>query len=657
MSKFLKTVSLCALVALIVYACMESEMEMDPMADESIEIVETPQRTERHRPLRIRDARAWLEETQPPVVLRGQQREARTRLAESDGREPVNMKLWRHAKRSQNERFSVVEIPVYSTLQSFIVRANSQPFEPRESPGISRLVIRRNIFTGHVDAFVQTFTGDSMYIAQPNFRRNLFQNRYLTRDENFSGSEVITSLEGEFLKGFFVENGRRVRRFGEPVLVRDSEQYERQSTRSTQSIQSFGRGSFPCDWELAWRYYTEVIEGGTYWCDWQEYWATEFIVVKYRHYYEVPIYCDDEDDGQCSNCHQNPCACCFTCWAYPCECPPPIQLFSVTVSRSPMTGGTVSGASSSIPHGASRTITASPNPGYVFVGWEGSLSSTSSHFTFSVTSDMSFTAHFRRLFTVTVNANPSTGGNVSGSGIFQSSTQRSVSANPNSGYEFVNWTGSLNSSSNPLQFLLTGNKNLTANFRPCRDDANNRANPVGYMRLAPANPANIRGATFGNTRTNRDGTVRAHNGIDLFGTVGTPIYAQFDGVFTGRFVTEQPNRVNRRYPPGYTGDTNDGGNRVSITSTVNGQTVVQTYMHLQAGTPVANNPATGTPWRWGDTIRAGQVIGYIGITGNANAAVPHLHLETRVNGRLVNPTQFLNATVSTTTVNITTPCD
>ena len=321
MKRFTKTITLCALVALLVYAC--TGFEMEPMADESIESVETPQNAERHRPLRIRDARAWLEEAQPPVVLRGQQREARTRLAESTGRnvpddrEPVNMKLWRHAKRSQNEQFSVVEIPVYSTMQSFIMRPHSLPLDFTGQPGISRLVIRRNMSTGHVDAFVQTFTGDSMYIAQPNFRRNLFQNRYLTRDENFSGTEVISSVEGDFLQGFFVENGRRVRRFGEPVFGRASEQYERQSIQSTRSIQSFGRGRFICDYDEIWEY--PSWDGDPGWCydDWEEFGAgillpgvgvtapPQKVLVDV-----VPIYCDDDEEEDLCN----------YCWPWPCRC-------------------------------------------------------------------------------------------------------------------------------------------------------------------------------------------------------------------------------------------------------------------------------------------------------------------------------------------------
>jgi len=40
-----------------------------------------------------------------------------------------------------------------------------------------------------------------------------------------------------------------------------------------------------------------------------------------------------------------------------------------------------------------------------------------------------------------------------------------VTANANTGFEFINWTGDLTGSSNPFTFELTGDTNLTANFR------------------------------------------------------------------------------------------------------------------------------------------------------------------------------------------------
>jgi len=189
---------------------------------------------------------------------------------------------------------------------------------------------------------------------------------------------------------------------------------------------------------------------------------------------------------------------------------------------------------------------------------------------------------------------------------------------------------------------------------PTPDDELKSKETDGNTVAAGENPdgsENIPGATFGNTRKNADGTDKFHNGIDLAGAVGTPIYAQFDGTISGNPVTNQPNRP---YPSDYQGDTNGAGNRINIDSTIDGSTVSFGYWHLQAGNPIARNPRTGWYWVSGDSIYAGELIGYIGITGNADANVPHLHL---TNGADTNPTTYLNATVSTTTRNITTPCN
>lgn len=56
----------------------------------------------------------------------------------------------------------------------------------------------------------------------------------------------------------------------------------------------------------------------------------------------------------------------------------------------------------------------------------------------------------------------------------------------------------------------------------------------------------------------------------------------------------------------------------------------------------------------------GDIIGYIGITGNANASVPHLHFGVRVNGKWEDPFDYINATLEKDEegiLSISTPCD
>ena len=253
------------------------------------------------------------------------------------------------------------------------------------------------------------------------------------------------------------------------------------------------------------------------------------------------------------------------------------------------------------------------------------------------------------LYSLNVSANPVSGGSVSGGGSYMGGSNVYIMATAYSGYKFEKWTGSSIVYDSFYPFSIYGNLSFTANFRPCFNGAGTKANPLPSMALAPPAGSQPIAATYGKTRKN--GT-KDHWGIDLAGAVGTPVYAQFGGTI-GAVVSEQPNRIDGEYPLGYSGDTDNGGNRIYINSNINGNIVSHQYQHLQAVTPIATNPSTGQHWKTGDIINAGEVIGYIGITGNADASAPHLHLIASTG----NPVIYLNATISTTTTVITTPCD
>lgn len=70
-------------------------------------------------------------------------------------------------------------------------------------------------------------------------------------------------------------------------------------------------------------------------------------------------------------------------------------------------------------------------------------------------------------YTITVSANPTNAGNVTGGGTYNEGTYCSVMATHANGYEFVNWTenGNVVSTSASYTFLVTSNRNLVANFR------------------------------------------------------------------------------------------------------------------------------------------------------------------------------------------------
>jgi murein DD-endopeptidase MepM/ murein hydrolase activator NlpD len=111
----------------------------------------------------------------------------------------------------------------------------------------------------------------------------------------------------------------------------------------------------------------------------------------------------------------------------------------------------------------------------------------------------------------------------------------------------------------------------------------------------------------------RGGGKRRHHGQDLMAEKMTPLVAAFDGVVTLRF-TKKKNSHNWLTLKG------DGGWSAR-------------YMHLNNDTPGTDDglapldQAFAPGLSSGDRVRAGQIIGYVGDSGNAENTGPHLHFE------------------------------
>ena len=120
--------------------------------------------------------------------------------------------------------------------------------------------------------------------------------------------------------------------------------------------------------------------------------------------------------------------------------------------------------------------------------------------------------------------------------------------------------------------------------------------PVAAVRLSSA---------FGYRRHPIKGYSQYHKGVDFAASRGTPVMAAGDGIVAVA-----------RHWGGY-------GNYIRIKHD-NGYATV--YAHL-------SKYATGV--HVGSIVRQGQVIGYVGSTGNSTG--PHLHHEVLINGKHVNP--------------------
>jgi len=129
------------------------------------------------------------------------------------------------------------------------------------------------------------------------------------------------------------------------------------------------------------------------------------------------------------------------------------------------------------------------------------------------------------------------------------------------------------------------------------------------LMRTPVNAARITSG-FGMREHPLFGYTRMHKGVDFGAPTGTPIYAAGDGVI-----------IDRGWKNGY-------GNFIQIRH--NGQ-ISTAYGHMSR----FSNGFTR-----GSRVRQGQVIGFVGSTGNSTG--PHLHFEVRVNNQPVNPMTVAN---------------
>ena len=145
-----------------------------------------------------------------------------------------------------------------------------------------------------------------------------------------------------------------------------------------------------------------------------------------------------------------------------------LEVYGISVASNPTEGGTTTGAGDYI-HGTTATLTATANTGYHFVNWtQGStVVSTESIYSFEVTEAADLVANFEiNSYAITATANPEAGGTITGAGTYDHFSTCTLTATPNTGYHFVNWTqgGTVVSSETVYSFEVTGAADLVANF-------------------------------------------------------------------------------------------------------------------------------------------------------------------------------------------------
>lgn len=140
---------------------------------------------------------------------------------------------------------------------------------------------------------------------------------------------------------------------------------------------------------------------------------------------------------------------------------------TLVLEASPSAGGTVGGGGSYADQ-SEVTITATPNPGYLFKRWErgnSKISEAAIH-TLTLDRDLTLTARFVPAYEIATSSLPAAAGGTAGGGRFEDGDTVVVVASPNPGYAFAHWTedGEVVSGSASYSFKANPARNLVANF-------------------------------------------------------------------------------------------------------------------------------------------------------------------------------------------------
>jgi hypothetical protein len=158
-----------------------------------------------------------------------------------------------------------------------------------------------------------------------------------------------------------------------------------------------------------------------------------------------------------------------------------LNSYEITATANPEAGGIVDGAGT-YNHGATCTLTATANDGYTFINWtkDGEEVSTNTTYSFTATEAGNYMANFElNTYEITVTANPTDGGTVSGAGTYDHGTTATLTATTNEGYTFINWTkdGEEVSTSTTYSFTVTEAGDYMANFELNTYEITVTANP------------------------------------------------------------------------------------------------------------------------------------------------------------------------------------
>ncbi|MGB8165907.1 MAG: hypothetical protein WCF18_00340, partial [Chthoniobacteraceae bacterium] len=370
-----------------------------------------------------------------------------------------------------------------------------------------------------------------------------------------------------------------------------------------------------------------------------------------------------------------------------------VPTFAVATSATPAGSGTTTG-DGSYSSGASATVTATANAGYVFTNWTvgGTQVSSSASYTFPVTANKSLVANFivaGQAKTVTTSASPVAGGTTSGGGIYLTGDSVTVIATANPGYKFSKWklNGSNITGGASYTFAITADSALVATFTPVyyvtasSNPPSGGTTEVDSSSYNPGDGGNVRVKT---TTAGYQFVNWTENGA----VVGTNTTLNFTNLqanhsYVANFAVPGGVNVNTSSAPAAGGTTTGGGSyligdNVTVSAvpnpgygfanwTVNGTFVstdadytftASTNRALVANfAPAITITATGSPAAGGTILGAGDYVNGASATLEAVANPDFLFRNWTESGAVVStsPTLTFNVTAARTLVANFTP--
>ena len=147
-------------------------------------------------------------------------------------------------------------------------------------------------------------------------------------------------------------------------------------------------------------------------------------------------------------------------------------------------------------NGQQVTLTATPDPGYSFVGWTGDIESTSNPLITLADANKTVTAEFSRNIiapvTLTINAENGTVTRTPSDELYEKGTSVELLAQANAGYTFTGWAGALQGTASRATLFLDGDKTVTANFKASYQLATETRGP-GSVLTTPSSTTFIDG--------------------------------------------------------------------------------------------------------------------------------------------------------------------